>query len=140
MTLAAARFAPWIPELVNQEQTPDFSIQASLTKDEEGYKLGPHSDAPDRVLTMMYYLPRSEGISDAGTVLYKPNDESFECAGGPWHEFEDFVEVKRIPYKPNTLFGFVKTRTSFHGVPPLNSISVDRDILHITVHFESRIP
>jgi hypothetical protein len=138
ISTAATRFAPWIPELAENTQADGFSVEACFTKDFEGYEIGPHSDAVDRVLSLLFYLPRSEAAIDSGTSLYVPKDKGFICRGGPWHSFEDFREVSRIPYKPNTLFGFVKTATSFHGVTPLPSVSIDRDILHVTLHLNAR--
>jgi hypothetical protein len=144
LTLAATKFSQWIPELAGSAAAQSImpsgiTKEACLTKDYDGYQIGPHTDFMDRVLTMMYYLPRSGSGADAGTVLYRPKDKNFECSGTKWHTFEDFEEVKRIPYRPNTLFGFVKTNTSFHGVPPLNKVSVDRDIVHITMHLKKRL-
>ena len=137
--LCAVKFSQWIPELVAAPGVlTGVSVEAALTKDYDGYEISPHTDAVDRVLTMMYYLPRSMSNSDAGTVLYRPKDKNFECSAGRNYPFEDFEEIKRIPYKPNTLFGFVKTSNSFHGVPPLNKVSVDRDIIHITMHLKNR--
>lgn len=138
MNIAATRFAPWIPELASGDCADKFALEAFLTKDFEGYKISPHSDHPDRVLTLMFYLPRTDECVDSGTSLYVPRDVGFECPGPNCHPFEKFEEVSRVPFKPNTLFGFVKTRTSFHGVSPLPSAGIDRDILHVTLHAPSR--
>lgn len=138
LSAAASRFAQWIPELQGDESLNGFTIEACLTKDHEGYAIGPHSDSVDRVLSLLYYLPKSEECIDSGTSLYEPKESGFECQGGKWHDFEGFEEAKRIPYKPNTLFGFVKTSTSFHGVAPLPAASIDRDVLHITLHLKAR--
>ena len=139
LSLVAHRFGDWIPEITSGAALDGFSIEACLTKDYEGYQIGPHTDAPDRVLTMMYYLPDSDECADSGTGLFLPKDEGFSCRGTKWHEFDAFEEAKRIPYKANTLFAFVKTPTSFHGVSPLGEAGIDRDILHITLHKKDRV-
>ncbi len=138
LALAAQRFASWIPELTNGSTLEGFSAEACITKDYGGYEIGPHTDAPDRVLTLMYYLPENESCINSGTGLFVPKQDGFQCPGTKWHDFEGFDEVKRVPFKPNTLFGFVKTGSSFHGVMPLESAPIDRDIIHITLHKKDR--
>ena len=34
-----------------------------------------------------------------------------------------------MPFLPNTLFAFMKTHNSFHGVEPIQEIGVRRDLL-----------
>jgi hypothetical protein len=132
--LAADRFAAWIPELANGSWLDGMLLEACVTKDFGGYQIGPHTDHPDRVLTLMYYLPENDSTIDSGTSLFLPKVDGFQCSGTIWHDFDHFDEVKRIPFKPNTLFGFVKTDSSFHGVYPIESSQIDRDIIHITLH------
>jgi hypothetical protein len=34
-----------------------------------------------------------------------------------------------MPYLPNSLFGFLKTQNSFHGVEPVKEVDVQRNLL-----------
>ena len=77
----------------------------------------------------LFYLPRDESQSHLGTSIYVPEDAGFACPGGPHHPFELFRRVYTMPYVPNTLFAFLKTQNSFHGVEPLTGAAVRRDLL-----------
>jgi hypothetical protein len=45
------------------------------------------------------------------------------------HPFEHFRRVHTMEYLPNTLFAFMKTNDSFHGVEPITQPDVQRDLL-----------
>lgn len=89
-----------------------------LIRDQPGYKIGPHTDSPVKVISALFYLPKDESQIEAGTSLYVPLKEGFTCAGGPHYKFEEFRKVETLPFKPNSLFAFLKTSSSFHGVEP----------------------
>jgi hypothetical protein len=99
-----------------------------LVADPEGYAIGPHTDAPWKVLSFLFYLPENWDHSDLGTSIYLPRDPNFRCKGGPHYPHEDFINIKTVPYAPNSLFAFFKTETSFHGVEPI-TIPCRRDVL-----------
>lgn len=87
--------------------------------DHTRYSLGPHSDSTKKVLTLLFYLPGDLSQEHLGTSIYMPRDPSFICLGGPHYPFEKFERIYSVPFRPNALFGFVKTANSFHGVEPL---------------------
>ena len=101
-----------------------------LVMDEENYSIGPHTDAPYKVLSYLFYLRHRQDfdLRDLGTSIYLPRDPAFRCKGGPHHNREDFIEIARMPYIPNSLFAFFKTDFSFHGVEPI-TIPCRRDVL-----------
>ncbi len=133
------KFAPWLPEFRRPlDALPPMFPEALLMKDRAGYKLGPHTDSVDRVLSLLFYLPRDLSLVNEGTALYVPNDKSFTCAGGPHHGFDGFTEVTRIPFKPNSLVGFVASDTSFHGVPEFTVPGAQRDILGYLIRNPAR--
>jgi len=68
-------------------------------------------------------------MAHLGTSLYVPKDPQFTCPGGPHHDFELFRRVHTMEYLPNTLFAFMKTPDSFHGVEPITQPEVQRDLL-----------
>lgn len=99
----------------------DFELydEALLVQDITNYKLGPHTDAPHKVVTLLFYLPADDSHKHLGTSMYLPNDENFRCPGGPHHAREKFSLLHTNPFLPNTLFAFFKTDNSFHGVEPV---------------------
>lgn len=100
-----------------------------LVEDITKYALGPHSDAVTKVVTVLFYLPRDESQSHLGTSIYIPKDRNWRCPGGPHHSFDAFDRVATMPFMPNSMFAFVKTDNSFHGVEPVTDPDVRRWLL-----------
>lgn len=95
-----------------------------LIRDRGGYKLGPHSDHPRRVVVFILYL--SDGPH--GTSFYVPKDRVFTDPGGPHYPREMFDMVHTVPHRPNHSVCFVKTDNSFHGVEPVTE--GERHLIH----------
>jgi hypothetical protein len=106
-----------------------FFDEALLVQDTTNYSLGPHSDAPRKVITFLFYLPKDESQSHLGTSLYVPKDRNFRCQGGPHYPHAQFDRVWTMPFLPNSLFIFLKTDTSFHGVEPVQDPDTRRWLL-----------
>jgi len=85
-----------------------------LFRDTEAYKIKPHADGTTRIVTMMLYLPADLSQEDLGTSVYV-KQPLLKRLGG-----ETFKEIKRFPYRPNSLSAFavnrMRARTSWHGV------------------------
>jgi hypothetical protein len=99
-----------------------------LVRDSKDYFIGPHTDAPWKVVSLLFYLPMVGWDADCGTSIYVPKDPSFVCPGGPHYPFEGFERVHTAEYWPNACLGFFKTANSFHGVEPIDRI-IQRDVL-----------
>lgn len=99
----------------------DFTDETLLVRDMPGYAIGPHTDSPKKVITALFYLRGQEGTS-----IYTPKEAGFTCKGGPHYEFEQFEKVATMPFKPNSMFAFVKSDKSFHGV---ETTQHQRDVL-----------
>ncbi|WP_207461873.1 hypothetical protein [Azospirillum sp. SYSU D00513] len=93
----------------------------------DGVKI--HTSDPGNLLTLLFYLPADARHADCGTTLYLPKERERRCWGGPHHEFEGFDPVWTMPYVPNSLFMFVKTDDSFHGVKPIHVENLRRDLM-----------
>jgi hypothetical protein len=106
-----------------------FGREALLVRDRSTYSLGPHTDTSTKVLSFLFYLPADANRSHLGTSIYLPRDPGFLCAGGPHYGYERFERLLTMPYVPNSLFAFMKTPNSFHGVEPLREPEVQRDLL-----------
>lgn len=110
-----------------------FYHELRLVRDTQNYKIGPHTDAPWKVLSLLFYLPPDDSKKDLGTSIFVPRDREFRCAGGPHYPFPPFEEVGRAPFLPNTCLGFWKTDQSFHGVHPI-AVPVRRDVLLYNIY------
>jgi len=119
---------------------PDTVLKsaASLGRSKSGFLLGPHTDMPHRVLTLVFYLPENDQNWEAGTSLYVPRDGSFTCSGGPHYGFENFQKVATARFLPNAVVGFMKSETSFHGVEPWNEPGFIRNSLQYEIHDSDR--
>lgn len=100
-----------------------------LMRDMETYKLGPHTDNPAKLVSMLFYLAANNDSEELGTAMYVPKDRGFTSEGGPHLEFEDFDHVYTAPYAPNVVVSFPKTLACFHGVQPVTGSNKQRDIL-----------
>ena len=107
----------------------DLSHEVLVVRDHTNYNLGPHTDSPRRVVSLLFYCPDDASHSHLGTSLYRPIDPAFRCQGGPHHPHDRFHRVATMEYKPNALFAFVKTDNSFHGVEPIRDADVLRDLI-----------
>lgn len=124
------KFEPFVRARFDQPlEDVEFSHEVLVVRDHSNYKLGPHTDAPHRVLSLLFYCPDDLAYSHLGTSLYTPIDPAFRCAGGPHYPHDWFRRVATMEYKPNTLFAFLKTDQSFHGVEPIRDADVLRDLI-----------
>jgi hypothetical protein len=104
-----------------------------LVRDAQHYKIGPHTDARWKVLSLLFYLPPDAANAQYGTSIFTPRDPNFTCEGGPHHDFAQFDRVYTAPFVPNSCFGFWKTARSFHGVEPI-PIPITRDVLLFNIY------
>jgi hypothetical protein len=115
---------------------PAISVESQLVRHRAGYFLQPHSDARHKIAVFLLYLAPDESALHLGTSLYRPKDRDFSCPDSKHHPFEDFVRVKTIPYKPNSMLAFMRSDVSFHGVEPLSEQDVTacgRDLIQYAI-------
>ena len=118
-SLVLRKFKPLIDQRFAGKNDMQFYDEGLLVQDITNYKLGPHTDTPRKVVTMLFYLPPDDSQSHMGTSMYLPKDSAFTCPGGPHHDRDKFALLHTNPFKPNSLFAFFKTDNSFHGVEPV---------------------
>ena len=106
-----------------------FFDEALLVKDATTYSLGPHTDNPKKVVSFLFYLPPDDSMAHLGTTIYAPKDPEFRSNTGDHYSFDAFVPMVTMPFLPNSLFAFLKTDNSFHGVEPIEDGNVRRDLL-----------
>ncbi|MES2121502.1 MAG: hypothetical protein V4492_01845 [Chlamydiota bacterium] len=133
---------PWISMLLNKFAEPlknrfasqlgniNFTSTAELLCDKTNYSIGPHTDHPVRVLTLLFYFPETTQQSHMGTSIYRPKEKTFECEGFTHYPAERFERIYTAPFLPNSLFGFFKNTHSFHGVEPITETGVERRLMN----------
>lgn len=126
---ALSKFAEFLERRFGDPRKLKFYDEALVVQDYTTYSLGPHTDSPSKVLSFLFYLPPNDSLAHLGTSLYVPKDPRFTCPGGPHHPFELFDRMMTMPFLPNTLFAFLKTQNSFHGVEPIRETGIRRDLL-----------
>ncbi|MDP6953956.1 MAG: hypothetical protein QGF53_14475, partial [Alphaproteobacteria bacterium] len=114
-----------------------FYPEAMVVRDRSNYAIGAHTDAPHRLVTMLFYCPRNSGQEHLGTSLYVPIERGFTSEGGPHYDFDKFVNVATMPYQPNSLFCFLNTNVGFHGVETITDENVIRDLLLYVLRIDS---
>ena len=114
--LVFSKFEGFISDRFKGQGNLQFFSETLLVEDTTNYALGPHTDAPRKVITLLFYLPPDTSQSHLGTSIYIPNELGFRCPGGPHHPRDKFSLMHTNPFMPNSLFAFVKTDDSFHGV------------------------
>lgn len=130
LSLALAAYLPFIktvrPDLVGHTA---FDVRFELLRDATAYGIGPHSDNPDKIMTLLFYLSAGETSDALGTSFYLPKQEGFRCKTGIHHTSEEFNLYKIYPYAPNAVLSFIRTDTSFHGVEVIEEEGIQRDVL-----------
>jgi hypothetical protein len=95
-----------------EDRVPDMDCvyDVSLVRDTEDYRIKPHPDGLNNLVTMQFYLPEDENNLDLGTSVYRRHKRLLGSS---------FEEVKRFPFKPNSAYAFAVSdgpkRTSWHG-------------------------
>ncbi len=110
------------------------TVDARFVRDRTNFAIGPHTDAPRKLLSLLFYLPRTAAQAHLGTSIFAPLDPAFRCAGGPHYSFDRFRRTETAPYVPNTLFVFFRTDQSFHGVEPIRDQEVERNLLLYNIY------
>jgi hypothetical protein len=114
--LLSSKFSPYIKSRFPNHEDLTFHDELLLINDTLNYSLGPHTDTPRKVMSFLFYLPKDNSQINLGTSIYYPKDHSFNCMGNAHHAHDDFIKIHTNDYLPNSLFCFVKTNNSFHGV------------------------
>ena len=130
------KFGKSLDQRFGDSRSKNYYDEALIVQDYTTYSLGPHTDSPSKVISFLFYLPPDDSLAHLGTSIYVPKDGNFTCKGGPHHSFDRFDRIMTMPYVPNSLFAFVKTHNSFHGVEPIRETGIRRDLLlyDIRVH------
>lgn len=137
-TLVFQRMKPYIAKRFGDTAGLKLYSEALLVQDTVNYSLGPYTDAVRKVVTLLFYLPADDTQAHLGTSIYVPNDPAFTCKGGPHHPRPAFTRMKTQAFLPNSLFAFVKTDRSFHGVEPVTGANTRRWLLLYDIYLREK--
>jgi hypothetical protein len=116
----------------------DVRIRLEVFRDLAGYAIGPHTDAPHKVFTGLFYLPPDNSQQDLGTSLFAPKQPGLAEDSGRQFPFELFEEKARMPFSPNCMFMFMKTHTSFHGRHEIPETNRTRNWMNCSLQLADR--
>lgn len=126
-------FLPYVENRLAFYRTEEGCVRVRgdglIVSDRTNYAIGPHTDAPHRLISFLFYLPETDVLRSYGTSIYKPNDPCFKCSRGVHHPYDMFKRISTIEFIPNRLFVFVKNEKSFHGVEQIKQLGVERRLL-----------
>ena len=133
------KFAPFLPpmqghraSLVDANKNDGHvSIRSHtiLNRDYANFALGPHAGGVTKFIVAIFYLARDDRFSEFGTSIYRPREAGFVAWESPVYPHDKFDLVRTFPNLPNSLFIFVKTDNSFHGVEPGQDRNDGRNVL-----------
>jgi hypothetical protein len=117
-----------------------LGLETRLIRDFTNYAIGPHTDSPRKMVSLLFYLPRDDSLRHMGTTIFEPLDADFVCDGSKHHDFANFREVYMAPFRANSLFAFCKTENAFHGVTPIRDANIERNLLLYNIYLNEIVP
>jgi len=126
--LLQSKFKRFLDMRFQYLENVSFRHEMQLINDKKNYTLGPHTDKPSKVISVLFYLPKDLKQKETGTSIYMPKDPNKLNKKLPHVHYphENFNKVTTIPFVPNSAFCFIKTNNSFHGVEKLEMEDTDR--------------
>lgn len=116
-----------------------FDQETRLIRDFTNFAIGPHTDSPRKLVSLLFYLPVDDSLDHLGTSIFEPLDPNFVCEGTKHHDFAGFTKVFTAPFRPNSLFAFGKTDNAFHGVTPIKDAKVERNVLLYNIYLNKLV-
>lgn len=110
-----------------------LDAEMQVVSDRKGYEIGPHTDSPQRFISLLYYLSPEPEYESYGTGLYQPKDSFKPTNYRVHHGFEDFELHTRVDFRPNRLVVFPRSDISYHGVEPVHIEACDRRLFIVNV-------
>lgn len=137
------KFQPALEPRIARVQAAEGRLKvrgdALLVNDQTNYAIGPHTDAPHRLVTFLFYMPQDASLRELGTSLYTPKEAGFTCWGGPHYPHDKFNHAGRVEFLPNRLVAFPKTERSFHGLERIEREDVSRKLLISNIRLLNQI-
>jgi hypothetical protein len=109
-------------------------VEVRFVRDFTAYSIEPHTDLPEKLVSLLFYLPRDERLRHLGTSLYVPKDPALRCDGTVRHAFAQFKKVFTAGFVPNAMLGFLKSDRAFHGVEQIRDEGIERNVLLYNIY------
>jgi hypothetical protein len=130
--LMIAKFALYLQHRFNDLRAQRFGDEALVVRDRTHVFAAAAHRCPGQG-AVLPFLPAAGRVDGAARHLaLRTEGPGFTCQGGMRHPFRALPRVHTMEYLPNTLFAFMKTNDSFHGVEPITQPDVQRDLLLTT--------
>lgn len=91
-----------------------------LTRDVPGYFISPHPDTRWKAITVQFYLPPDETISNVGTIFYEMMGDG------------NLREEVRMQFLPNSGYAFAVGKETWHAVDKVGPEVKTRDSILLT--------
>jgi hypothetical protein len=135
-----AVFAKLAPDLAerfgiseDKAREMECAYEVTLYRDTEDYRIKPHPDGLNKIVTMQFYLPPDASLLDLGTSLFRRHRGLLGST---------FEEIKRFQFNPNSAYAFAVSdsakRKSWHGRDRLSGFTGVRNTLMVL--FQQRSP
>ena len=99
-----------------------------LLRDQPGYRIGIHADAPTKAITVQFYLPSDESQRHLGTIFHA--GESGEAAG----------RTVQMPFLPASGYAFPVARTkSWHSAANASEADGERVSMMVTYYLDESL-
>jgi hypothetical protein len=135
--LILEKFREDIPARFGEGAKVSTDIDARLVRDFTDYAIGPHTDSPRKLVSLLFYLPQDDSMRHLGTTIYAPASPGFRDDSGKHYQFKGFKRVASMPFVPNALFAFFKTDRSFHGVDTIADAGIERNLLLYNIYVQA---
>ena len=136
-TLFLDAFAQAIEQQYGTGSQFEIVREVRLVRDLTDYRLPPHTDHVRKLVSALFYLPPDDSLREHGTSLYVPADPSMIIDSDRHLSAEAFKRVATMPFLPNSMFAFVRSGTSFHGVEAFARPRAQRDSIMYNLYTES---
>ena len=127
------KFQPWFVDKYGEVLELSYRADISLFRDTELWDLDPHTDQPNEILGLFFYLPSDDSTSHLGTSIYTPKKSGFTSPEGGRSLREFFDCANTLPFLPNSVLGFLRNDTSFHGVECVKKSGDVRNLIAIQI-------
>ena len=126
--LLQAKFKKFLDMRFQYLDNVSFKHDLKLVNDKQNYGLGPHTDKLNKVISVIFYLPKDLTNQGTGTSIYIPKDSNLLDKEVPHKHYprEGFHKVITMPFVPNSAFCFIKTNNSYHGVEKIEIEDINR--------------
>lgn len=116
--------------------------QAEYLDDRSGYELRPHTDVPQKLVTVLLYFADDDADPELGTALYHTPPGMcwpYDAPAARHYSADQLVEVYRVPYRPNRALVFAPCANSLHGVPRVSDPTHPRRLVQYQLNTRVRV-